>query len=161
MQPDIPDIPIREKQTRKLLLRQYSSVATYFFGTIFTTSSTYSLGYSEFNNEDRNKEQKQCENKASFTVRPKAWMVKFGFNYGLYVNLVNSSIQGWKCSLNTFCPVEDDALIFRYCKAGDLAGVRTLFSEGRASVRDTNITYGDTSLHVSLALYSFFDICRL
>ena len=44
--------------------------------------------------------------------------------------------------------ISDDSLIFRYCKEGDIDGVRQLLDSRQASVNDMT-TQGMTALHVS------------
>ena len=50
--------------------------------------------------------------------------------------------------METSYPVPDDALIFEFCREGNLAGVKTLLSKGQASVRDVD-SLGRTALFVS------------
>lgn len=94
-------------------------------------------------------EQDQYESKTLYVIYPAPWLIRLGFQYGLHLGLLSSSTDGWKNTLKTFCPVPDDALIFEFCRQGNVSAVQTLLSEGRASVRDTD-SWGLTPLHVRL-----------
>lgn len=90
----------------------------------------------------------EYEHVTSFCASPAPWLVKIGVNYGFKFNFRNSAIWGWKHVFNTFRQVPDDAMIFEFCKEGNLSGVQILLSRGRASVRDTD-SRGRTPLFVS------------
>lgn len=89
------------------------------------------------------------ERETSYTISPAPWLIRLGFQYGLHCRWLSSSSQGWKNSLETIRPVPDDALIFDFCKTGNLPAVQKLLSSGHASVRDTD-SRGYTPLHVRL-----------
>ena len=93
-------------------------------------------------------EQDHLECETSYTISPASWLVRLGFQYGLHLSIL-SSTRGWKNTLKSFCLVPDDALIFEFCKQGNIPAVRSLLSRGHASVKDTS-SWGYTPLHVSL-----------
>ena len=88
----------------------------------------------------------QYEFETSFTLHPAQWLLRCGVNLGVRVAVARST-QGWKQKLETYRAVPDDSLIFDYCIEGNLDGVRSLFSSGRASPYDTG-SGGLTPLHV-------------
>lgn len=120
-----------------------------FFGTIHTYSTTKQLQINILDNQQSDDTVYRYEKESSLTISPAAWLAKLGLNSGLRVGLFNSSVRGWKISLDTFCAVPDDSLIFVLSRDGSLSAVRDLFSRGLASVRDTNST-GETPLHVRI-----------
>lgn len=137
------DPPLTKQTSRK-----WNTISC-FFGTIHTYSTTKQLQLNILDNQESADAEYRYEHQSSFTIRPAAWLVKLGLNSGLRVGLFNSSVRGWKSSLNTFCIVPDDSLIFDLIKDGHLLAVRDLFSRGLASVRDTN-SMGETPLHVHI-----------
>lgn len=120
---------------------------SYLFGTIHTYSTTKQLQLNILDKEESDDAEYLYEHESSFMIRPATWLVKLGLNYGLRVGLFNSSVQGWKSSLHTFCVVPNDSLIFDLSRDGNVAAVKDLFLRGLASVRDTN-SMGETPLHV-------------
>ena len=92
--------------------------------------------------------QDKYEHETSYTVSPATWLISLGVHHGLHLRCFLSSTQGWKNTMKTICPVPDGALIFDFCKAGNVPAVRRLLSGGLASVRDTD-SGGYTPLHVS------------
>ena len=141
---DISDVKLLTKRT----LSEWDSATNYLFGTIYTCSTTKQLESTMFGNQETDDEDFHYEHQSSFVIRPAAWLVNLGLASGLRVGLFNSSVRGWKGSLNTFCAVPDDSLIFDLSRDGNLSAIRALFSRGLASVRDTN-SYGKTPLHVN------------
>lgn len=139
----ISDVKLLTKRT----LREWDTTTNYFFGTIYTCSTTKQLQSSMFDSQETDDEDLHYEHQSSFVIRPAAWLVSLGLKSGLRVGLFNSSVRGWKSSLDTFCAVPDDSLIFDLSRDGNLSAVRTLFSRGLASVRDTN-SAGETPLFV-------------
>ena len=123
------------------------SIFESFLGSIRATSTTTLRIPRQKVNITSHREQDQHEYKTSYTISPASWLVRLGIDYGLQLSFVSSS-RGWKNTLNSFCTVPDDALIFEFCKQGNIPAVRTLLSGGHASVRDTN-SEGYTPLHVS------------
>lgn len=133
----------------KRTLRETKSVIEGFLGTIWATSTTNVRTSRQMGDLAPYPEQDQYEYKTSYAIHPAPWLIRLGVHYGIHLGFLSSSTQGWKNSLKTFCPVPDDALIFEFCRQGNVPGVRSLLSGGHASVRDTNAR-GYTPLHVSL-----------
>lgn len=133
------------------------NTTSYFFGTIHTYSTTKQLQLNILNDHESDDANYRCEHEESLTIRPAAWLVKLGLNSGLRIGLFNSSVQGWKSSLNAFCAVPDDSVIFDLSRDGNLSAVRDLFSRGLASVRDTN-SMGETPLHVHIYNQEFVSL---
>ena len=131
----------------KRTLRQTKSVMEAFLGTLRATSTTYIKTSRQAGELIAYHEQDQYEYRTSYTIYPAQWLVRLGLQYGFHLRFV-SSTQGWKNTLKTFCPVPDDALIFDFCREGNVHAVRKLLSGGHASVRDTE-SEGFTPLHVS------------
>ena len=119
-----------------------------FLGSIRATSTTVLQSPRQTADLTPYREQDQHEYKSSYTISPAPWLVRLGFHYGFHLGFL-SSTQGWKNTLKTFCPVPDDALIFEFCRQGNVSAVKSLLSGGHASVRDTD-SWGYTPLHVSL-----------
>ena len=136
----------RKPALAKCTLRQTNNVIETFLGTIRAKSTITSL-ISDQKGDIIPNDEKQYE--TSCTIFPAQWLVRLGVQCGFHLDFLFSSTQGWKNSLNTFCPVPDDALIFEFCQQGNVSAVRSLLSGRHASVRDTN-SQGYTPLHVSL-----------
>ncbi len=145
---EVPGGPCREQTWFKHTLRQDRSVMEYFLGTIRAESNIQLQTLSETNDLTPYYEQDQYEHETSYTIYPATWLVRLGIHRGLRLKFLSSSTQGWKASLKAFCPVPDDALIFDFCKEGNISAVKSLLSRGHASVRDTD-SAGYTPLHVS------------
>lgn len=135
-------------------VRRSDFVLKNFLGTIYVRSKTNVLESSFSTDGFKVGNDTKYEHVTSFCASPLPWLVKLGMGYGLRVNFNNSAIWGWKYSLNTFRQVPDDAMIFEFCKRGNLSGVHTLLSRGSASVRDTD-SRGRTALYVSGPLFHF------
>ena len=153
------------KQTRVTrTLREKTSVTEAFLGTIRTTSTTTLQTARQTGDLTSHYEQDQQVHKISYTIYPSPWLIRLGIHYGLRLGFLSSSTQGWKNTLNTFCPVPDDALIFEFCRQGNVPAVRDLLSRGHASVRDTD-SWGATPLHVSLVgevnLELYLSMCEI
>ena len=140
---DQPLVPLTKQIWRKW------NTTNYFFGTIHTYSTTKQLRLNILNYYESDDAEYGYEHESFLTIRPAAWLVKLGLNSGLRIGLFNSSVRGWKSSLDAFCAVADDSLIFDLSRDGNLSAVRDLFSRGLASVRDTN-SMGETPLHVHI-----------
>ena len=139
----------RKQATLKRTLGGTRSVIETFVGTIRATSTTTLQTSRRTGDPTPYHQQDQYEHKASFTIYPAPWMIRLGIQYCLHLGFLSSSTRGWKNTLKTFCPVPDDALIFEFCRQGNVPAVRSLLSRGHASVRDTD-SLGHTPLHVSL-----------
>ena len=146
----IPNSRSRRKQT----LARHQAVVEYSFGTVYIQSRTCCSQLKETDVETRSYLDDEYEHESSFTVCPAAWLVRLGFRYGLHLSLVKSSIRGWKQTLSTSCHVPDDALVFEFCKQGNVSGVRSLLLRGDASVRDVD-SQGQTPLFVSTGMRRF------
>ena len=140
-------VPKKAKMVKRTI-RQTRSVIEGFIGTIRATS-TIKVQTSRQMGELVPPSQDQYEHKMSYTIYPAPWLVRLGVHYGLHFGVLSSPTQGWKNTINTFCPVPDDALIFEFCRQGNVPAVRNLLSAGHASVRDTD-SRGYTPLHVSV-----------
>ena len=138
----------RKKPTLRRTVKLSKSVMEGFLGSIRAASSTILQTSRQTRELTRDREQDQYEYETSYTISPPPWLVRLGFHYGLHLGFLFST-QGWKNTLKTFCPVPDDALIFEFCKQGNVPAVMSLLSRGHASVRDTD-SRGFTPLHVSL-----------
>lgn len=141
----------RRQVTVKRTLGETTSVIEAFLGTIRATSTTILQPSREIGDLTPDREQDQCEYRTSYTISPAPWLIRLGIHYGLHLGFLSSSTHGWKNTLQTFCPVPDNALIFDFCRQGNVPAVRSLLSGGHASVRDTN-SQGYTPLHVSLMI---------
>ena len=141
------NVPAKKAIVRRTL-EVSGSVMESFLGSIYARSATILQSSRQTTELTPYREQDQHEYETSYTISPAPWLVRLGFRYGLYLGFL-SSAQGWKNTLKPFCPVPDDALIFEFCRQGNVPAVRSLLSGGHASVRDTD-SRGYTPLHVSL-----------
>ena len=139
----------------KRTLRRKSSVMEYFLGTIRAESNIHLRIPREADDLTPYCEQKLYEHETSYTIYPATWLIHRGIQYGLRLRWYSSFTQGWKTTLKAFYPVPDNAVIFEFCKQGNVPAVRTLLSGGLASVRDTD-SRGYTPLHVSLVRTEYF-----
>lgn len=69
-----------------------------------------------------------------YALYPSWLLSKFGVSYGIWISA--RSTNGWQYTIRPFNAVSGNALIFQFCKAGNVAAVQTLISAGQASVRD-------------------------
>ena len=138
----------RKKPMLRRTLKVSESITEGFLGSIRATSSTILQTSRQTRECTLDREQDQHEYETSYTISPPSWLVRLGFRYGFRLGFL-SSTQGWENTLKTFCPVPDDAVIFEFCRQGNVSAVRSLLSRGLASVRDTD-SRGYTPLHVSL-----------
>jgi hypothetical protein len=99
----------------------------------------------------------QYETTTTFILYPASWLIKIGFKYGIEATTTNSK-TGWKYSISSVQAVQNDSLIFRFCKSGNVDAVRELFKNKEASVVDVN-SYGWRPLHVSDIIYHHTDSC--
>lgn len=81
--------------------------------------------------EDANKVQ---EKDKTFALYPSWLLRRLGMSYGLWIQ--GRSTHGWQYTVQPFNAVPEDAPIFRYCRDGDVAAIKTLLSCGYASLRD-------------------------
>jgi hypothetical protein len=68
------------------------------------------------------------------TVYPKATSRFFGITHGMLLSAQATS--GWQYSIQTFRAVEESALVFEFCREGNLDGLKSLFRRGEASPWD-------------------------
>lgn len=134
----------------KRTLNHKRSILKTVFGTISIDTKARRLRFRNDDDQSLGEEDHlpEYEYESSFNVYPALWLLKLGFNYGYHISTSSSPFQGWTNNIQPFTLVPDDALIFEFCKIGDLAAVRTLLSRNLASVRDSN-SEGLTPLHVS------------
>ena len=142
--------PTRKQARVKCALKESKYVMEYFVGTVRAKSSKNIETSRQTGGLKPYREQDQYESQTSYTIYPAPWLIRLGIHYGLHLGFLSSPTQGWKTQLRTFCPVPDNALIFEFCRQGDVPAVRTLLSRGHASVRDTD-SLGHTPLHVNFA----------
>ena len=142
---------IRQRKWRsKRVLANVESTTHLMLGTVRVQSKTKLQISSDQDDLTRCGRLDQCEHESTYTIYPAAWLVWLGIRRGFRLGFQSSPIQGWKTTLKTYRPVPDDALIFNFCKDGNLPAVRTLLLGGQASVRDTD-SWGCTPLHVSFS----------
>lgn len=137
--------PVKQPGQRRSRARTKSiaSRSRTFFGIFYLKSKVY---------EDRG--VFHYEN--FYMFHPANWLVSLGVKTSLDV-LISRSTQGWKNNLSsrTFRAVPKDALIFQFCRDGNLEGVKTLLARGDASLMDRSPN-GRTLLHVSIMPINFF-----
>lgn len=93
--------------------------------------------------EDEVENSSWHELESTLTVVPAPWLMRFGFEV-VSTKMFDTRSHG----LRTFRTVPEDALIFEFCREGNVAGVRSLFQRGLASPFDRD-EIGWTTLHVS------------
>ncbi|MCJ1415515.1 hypothetical protein MMC32_001847 [Xylographa parallela] len=139
---------IRHRKNRQWL-SGYAYSNENVFGTVAVRSSTFLK--QSINDADDSWENPQVyEHKMSICIEPAWWLIMIGFNRGLQVAFSQATDQSFKIALNPFRLVPDDALVFEFCRTGNIVGVRKLLIRGEASARDTN-SMGDTPLHMAAA----------
>ena len=124
---------------------RYYSVMDLFLGTMYTE---FEGRISKPNKSHDQNTEGYDESKNSCIIHPANWLLNFGLACGIRIDLTQSSSRGWKCNLQIFRAVPDDSPIFEYCTQGDIIALRTLLSNGSASIRDTD-SAGRTAIHVS------------
>lgn len=103
------------------------------------------------------------EAESQLIVYPSKWLTKIGIAYGVKLSVLAS--RGWQYSFQPFRAVPESALIFEFCRSGNLDGIRTLLSRGDASPHDRD-PLGRTPLWVRLPMLArsiiinFFLACR-
>ena len=138
----------------KEALRSHTSLWGFPFVNINVKSTTKRLRLDKTDEWTNKYGQERSEHKTSVTIRPAAWLIQLGIKYGLHVQLLNSSLQGWKSRLDSIHLVPDNAAIFEFCSMGNEESVRTLLQSGHASIRDSD-SKGWTPLHVSPYICAF------
>ena len=89
----------------------------------------------------------ELEYTTEIVLLPSRWTILMGFKLGYIMRVVNSATSGWQISLRALHVVADDAMIFEFCRQGNLQAVMTLCERGLASVHDAD-SKGRTPLHV-------------
>jgi hypothetical protein len=138
----------RSLARRKRLISNDMVVKRTLFGTIYIHSKKSILESSQHASAIRGSQGTREEFESTYGFRPADWLLAWNLNLGGEFILRRSS-QGWKNSIRTFRAVGDDHDMFRFCREGNIDGVRTLLSRGDASPWDIN-THGWTPLHVSI-----------
>ena len=141
----------RQRIATKSILTLRDTITQGFFGTIITTAKTCVLTARLVDDQALDDDEHQYEHESSFKILPARWLFKLGFNYACNFSIQYSSTQGLHCYIRPINLVPDDALIFEFCRQGDIEKVRGLISEKLASVRDVD-SEGRTALHVSPAV---------
>lgn len=157
--PSSSDRSWRKQTWVKRTLREGESVMEYFLGTIRAESNTKLRTARETDGLTPDCEQDQYEHETSYTIYPATWLIRLGIRRGLRLRYFSSPTQGWKSTLESVCLVPDDALIFEFCKEGNVPAVRRLLAGGHASVRDTG-SRGYTPLHFAAQNYHS-ELCRI
>ncbi|KAH9213324.1 hypothetical protein DL95DRAFT_447176 [Leptodontidium sp. 2 PMI_412] len=126
-----------------------SSLISTPFGPVKTWSSIKATAKKSSNSNT-------AEEKDSVLAFYPSWLLRrLGVSYGLWIQ--GRSTDGWQFTIQPFNAVPEDAPIFRYCRLGDVAAVKTLLSSGYASLRDrdpkgrTPLWYASGSLQVEVA----------
>ncbi|PMD36404.1 hypothetical protein L207DRAFT_587407 [Hyaloscypha variabilis F] len=86
------------------------------------------------------------EGEFTFVLYPKSAGRLFGITRGLLVSA--NATSGWQYSLQPFYAVEETALVFEFCSAGNLEGLKSLFKRKEASPWDRD-PKGQTPLMVA------------
>jgi hypothetical protein len=73
------------------------------------------------------------ERDVTYIIYPKL-LRKIGISVGMQISARSTS--GWKYSIQPFRSVPEEAIIFEFCREGNVAAVRTLFNRGEASPWD-------------------------
>jgi nucleoside phosphorylase len=92
----------------------------------------------------------------SFIFHPASWLIRIGLKCGIEATAVNSQ-TGWQYSISPVRAVQDDALIFQFCKTGNIAAVSELLKRD-ASVLDVD-SRGWRPLHVSISRFLPYSFC--
>ena len=125
---------VRKKKTIQCTYTEYKTL----FGTLSWRSRTIRFKHEdEILGDTENQEFETC-----VAIRPAPWLLSRHLDLQM-----TRSLSGWTWGGRQFCLVERDALIFKYCKDGNLNGVRDLFQHKLASPFDVNID-NYTPLHV-------------
>ncbi|KAF4631032.1 hypothetical protein G7Y89_g7100 [Cudoniella acicularis] len=135
----------KKRRRHKILSHQSDTEINIILGTIHFSSQTFQI-LSEEEETYPDSDIRQ-ETEIAFRFHPAPWIVTLGFVYGLSSYAFRSD-QTWKHVVKTFRPVTDDSLIFGFCKAENIDGVKHLLSERIATPWDTNST-GWTPLHIA------------
>ena len=89
----------------------------------------------------------RLESDTRIVVQPSSTVARYITDRGFSIIIRRTQRNRLNMQLSTFRAVPDDALIFEFCRTGNVKGIQTLFSRGEASAYDTN-TDGFSPLHV-------------
>jgi hypothetical protein len=112
----------RDPQTSRMF-----SFVTPLLG-IHASSRTYLVKTMRASGTDEN-----VERDVDYVFYPKL-LRKMGISVGMQISARSTS--GWKYSIHPFQSVPEEAIIFDFCREGNVAAVRTLFNRGEASPWD-------------------------
>jgi hypothetical protein len=98
-------------------------------------------------------ETSEAEN--TIIIYPKATGRFFGITRGMLLSAQATS--GWQYSIQPFRAVEESALVFEFCREGNLEGLKSLFRRGEASPWDRD-PKGQTPLLVRLLIARCTDL---
>ncbi|KAL9116372.1 MAG: hypothetical protein Q9187_007104 [Circinaria calcarea] len=136
----------RTTRRERTIRREYKKVES-FFGTIYIKSKTSVLLSTDSEVPLCSSHEDQYEHETTVRILPAQWLISLRLIQGLNARLSRSSISGWKLSLDVIRPRPDNAIIFDFCRHGNLAGVKSLFERGLASPKDVD-SDGYTPLHL-------------
>ena len=147
--------PLRTGLPFRRAIRQDDKVVETLFGTFRLRSRTL-LVSNQSKDPTCSEEEYRFEYENIFGFIPPAWLVRFGFTYGLSGRISQSPLSGANFVLDVVRSVPDDALIFDLCREGRVGCVQALITRGEASAKDVD-SQGRTPLYVSLIIaYSCF-----
>ena len=142
-----PTLSLQQKpitRIRRCINRRHMPLITPF-GKLLITTETFST------HSGANESQYQSDFTSSSTqiaFLPSKWLQWLGVTRYLHLSMEHRTSSKWLNGLDAPRIIPDDSLIFMYCQQGDVAGIRGLFAEGRASVHDVN-SGGLTILHMA------------
>lgn len=151
-------LPPKSLAHRKRLTSNEMVVKRTFFGTIYIHSKRFMAEHKQLVTTEQVSQGARVEYESTYGFRPAEWLLAWNINLGGEFMLRRSS-RGWKNSIRTFRAVSDDHDMFRFCREGNIDGVRTLLTRGDASPWDIN-THGWTPLHVSILCPSYNRLCH-
>lgn len=129
--------PVRRNRFRRATELDFFATYQSFFGKMYYRSRVIRL------EDDAYDEHYDKELETFLTLVSFSWLLKMGIKVAC-----TRSSAGWNHKLSNFNVVKRDAPIFRYSIAGNIAGVKELFSQKLATPWDTNED-GFTVLHLS------------
>jgi len=114
------------------------------FGIIHAQRFTRSTSEHLMQGKSQCTSKRQQKRVTTVILRPSKYLINLGFRYETSVNL-SWSLTGWNLQATRIIPSDSD--IFKFCKQGNLEGVRFLLDRGLASTRDVDEN-GSSPLHV-------------
>lgn len=135
--------PAREvtipKKRRRVVTKNISGECGTWFGILIWQIMRSRVVYEHSDIDSTQLDELQT----SVTLQPSSWLLMRRFHVQ-----VARKTQGWNFNVRYYPVVPKDALIFKYCKTGNVDGVRDLLQHNHASPWDVG-HYGLTPLHVS------------